>query len=203
MVASLYVQSAEFPTYADYRRAQMREHRKAWKVRNKEQYAISTNARARKRYAEEAGYAEKKSALAKATYEQNPDKIKARIRARAAVLSQTAVWQEQAREYREANKPAARAYKQAWAKKNAPRVNSRTAARRALCAAATPAWVDKQELDDVYAEARHMQMHVDHIIPLNHPLVCGLHVWANLQLLTPIDNMRKNNRFDPETYDAS
>ena len=38
--------------------------------------------------------------------------------------------------------------------------------------------------------------HVDHVVPINHPLVCGLHVPWNLQVLTGPDNVRKSNSFD-------
>lgn len=37
---------------------------------------------------------------------------------------------------------------------------------------------------------------VDHIIPVNHPLVCGLTVSWNLQLMTRADNISKGNECD-------
>ena len=36
----------------------------------------------------------------------------------------------------------------------------------------------------------------DHIIPIKHPNVSGLHVPWNLQLLTPEENVKKSNSFD-------
>lgn len=37
---------------------------------------------------------------------------------------------------------------------------------------------------------------VDHIIPLNHPLVCGLHVANNVRAVKRTTNKRKGNQFE-------
>jgi len=39
---------------------------------------------------------------------------------------------------------------------------------------------------------------VDHIIPLVHDQVCGLHVPANVQILTKAENRQKASRFDSD-----
>lgn len=104
--------------------------------------------------------------------------------------------------YRVENAEKCKEVSRRWKRANFARVLANNAGRRAVEKRATPVWADKQAINNVYEEARYMQMHVDHIVPLNHPLVCGLHVWDNLQLMNPEQNMRKNNRFDPETYYA-
>lgn len=63
---------------------------------------------------------------------------------------------------------------------------------------AIPAWADKQDIEDVYKEARYMGMVVDRIVPLRSKLVCGLHVWDNLQILSREYNNQKGNRFWPD-----
>jgi hypothetical protein len=68
------------------------------------------------------------------------------------------------------------------------------AARRA--GQAMPPWVDTAALDKVYRFAGKRRMQVDHIIPLQHPLVSGLHVPWNLQELTPRQNMAKGSHFE-------
>lgn len=83
----------------------------------------------------------------------------------------------------------------AWDKENPGKRNSYTANRRAKLQNATPAWADKSEIENLYVQAREQGMQVDHIIPLNNPLVCGLHVEYNLQLLSPIENQIKSNKF--------
>jgi len=74
------------------------------------------------------------------------------------------------------------------------------AARRALCS--MPTWSDRDGIRRVYEEAVRLTEetgiphHVDHIIPLVHPDVCGLHIPANLQVLSADENWRKSNSFD-------
>lgn len=70
---------------------------------------------------------------------------------------------------------------------------------------ATPPWANIEAINAIYKEAKRMQAqdgikrHVDHKIPLIHPLVCGLHVESNLQILTAAQNMAKKNDFAPIT----
>ena len=198
---SNYVPSEEFPTYADYRRAKQREANKAWKKRNAAKYLENENARRRRKYAADPAYADRMREKALKRYRADPEKVKARTRKYAA--ANVMECKAYLANYRVVNKASAKEYKAAWAKTNSAHVNNKNSQRRAQCSKATPKWADMESISDVYMEAKYMQMHVDHIIPLNHPLVCGLHVWENLQLLYPADNLRKNNTFDPEAYIAN
>lgn len=59
----------------------------------------------------------------------------------------------------------------------------------------TPSWANIGAISEFYAN-RPDGYHVDHIIPLNGRLVCGLHVENNLQYLTIADNLSKSNKFE-------
>ena len=62
---------------------------------------------------------------------------------------------------------------------------------------------EREVIEGFYAKAISLtgstgvQYHVDHIIPLVHPLVCGLHVSSNLQVITQQENQQKSNKFVP------
>jgi hypothetical protein len=77
--------------------------------------------------------------------------------------------------------------------------------RRSAKLNATPSWADKDAMLGVYTEAASLTKsgvttHVDHIVPLQSPLVCGLHCEANLQLLLANDNVSKGNRWWPDMW---
>lgn len=74
--------------------------------------------------------------------------------------------------------------------------------RRNAITQATPPWLNdeqKAQLHEIYVAAKEINklgngiFHVDHIVPLNHPLVCGLHVPWNLQVINAEDNRKKGN----------
>lgn len=91
-----------------------------------------------------------------------------------------------------------------WARNNKDRCNAKTALRRTLRMKASPPWLtdgDMLEIQSFYNEAQrrfeatNLRHDVDHIVPLSHPLVCGLHVPWNLQVLTSTQNRAKRNKF--------
>jgi hypothetical protein len=78
--------------------------------------------------------------------------------------------------------------------------------RRASEARATPSWADRKAVLLKWKEAKFLtgstgtQYSVDHIVPLHHPLVCGLHVENNLAVITLDENIRKSNNYWPDMW---
>ena len=86
-----------------------------------------------------------------------------------------------------------------WRRTNLPVDAATRARRRAEQDNRTPAWADLESIRAIYVEAAARGLEVDHIIPLRGRNVSGLHVEANLQLLSRPENIRKGNRYDVET----
>ena len=42
---------------------------------------------------------------------------------------------------------------------------------------------------------------VDHIVPLNHPYVSGLHNEFNLRVITALENAKKSNKYWPDMWE--
>ena len=109
-----------------------------------------------------------------------------------------------AREYYEANQEQIVTQKKEYARANPDKRNALEAKRRATKLQATPEWLTKRDfalIESYYIKAKLLELetqvkhHVDHIIPLTHPQVCGLHVPANLQVITAEENLVKGNTF--------
>ena len=71
---------------------------------------------------------------------------------------------------------------------------------------ARPSWANRSALRAFWKASREMtaatgiQHSVDHIVPLIHPLVCGLHVEDNLQIVTLAANIAKSNNHWPDMW---
>lgn len=72
---------------------------------------------------------------------------------------------------------------------------------------ATPPWADMSAIREKYYEAEALTLAtgvkyvVDHIFPLNHPRICGLHIARNLQVIPYSHNEKKSNYWCPEQDD--
>lgn len=83
-----------------------------------------------------------------------------------------------------------------WRQKNPIKERLRVSLRQRRLKLCTPPWMTKDQFRDIYLEAKLNGMNVDHIIPIKHDKVCGLHVPWNLQLLSKAENSRKSNQFN-------
>ena len=104
------------------------------------------------------------------------------------------------RKYAAANRERIRAKNKIWEAINPDKVVAKAAKRRAAKFNQSPQWADINMIGKVYAMAAFMRstgldVHVDHIIPLQGRNVCGLHVHDNLQVIRAYDNRSKSNLF--------
>lgn len=106
--------------------------------------------------------------------------------------------------YYERNKDRIAQRNKDWAEKNPGSRAKRKATRRAAEFNATPAWANLFFIGEAYhlaklrEKATGFKWHVDHIVPLNSPLVCGLHVEHNLQVIPARTNLSKSNLAWPD-----
>lgn len=169
-----------------------RARKRAWAARNRAKIAAKNAVwnranpekmrAAAKRYAK--AHPEKVRARKNAWNRRNPEKARARVAAWNAANPERR--KEAARQYREENPGKLREYQ---------------VLRRAASKRATPSWANHFFMDEAYRLARlrtkvlGYPWHVDHIVPIQHPLVCGLHVEHNLRVIPGRENQQKSNRW--------
>lgn len=94
-----------------------------------------------------------------------------------------------------------------WREANRHRVNAYASNRRAAIIQRTPKWLTEDDfsiMEFFYEWAKAIEVStgieqsVDHIIPLQGALVCGLHVPSNLQVISASENFKKSNSWNPD-----
>ena len=106
-------------------------------------------------------------------------------------------------QYYSSNKDSCKAHRDRYRAKPETKIKRAVATRRRQVKKcnAQPAWANTKYIALFYKFAKLEEVrigepvNVDHIIPLQHPKVCGLHCEHNLQLLTADANRRKFNNF--------
>lgn len=168
--------------------------------------------------ADRASNPEKYKAIAREHYARNKENMLAKAKAvrqehperhlianRKSYRKHKAKRLKQSADYDRAHPEMVRRLSKEYQQNNRGKVNAIAAKRRASLKKATPAWANLDLIREFYEDADALgvtgfKWHVDHIIPLKHDLVCGLHVHNNLQLLVASVNISKSNKFDIDSY---
>lgn len=101
----------------------------------------------------------------------------------------------QTKAWKERNPERAKEIVENWRIKNLHLKRFYCATRRAKKLQATPKWADLERIKEFYKSCP-KGYEVDHIVPLNNELVCGLHTMENLQYLTIKANREKGNKYE-------
>lgn len=92
----------------------------------------------------------------------------------------------------------------AWSKRNPHKAAENQRLHRASSRLARPGWANRFFMQEIYDLAIRRtavtgtKWTVDHIVPLRHKLVCGLHCEHNLNVVTKSANSSKGNRHWPD-----
>lgn len=111
---------------------------------------------------------------------------------------------EKNRRYVTNNPEKVKKSKKDWADRNPHKLAERRVRRRVSEKLSIPSWSESEKIKIVYQKAKWLESitglkyHVDHLIPIQGKDVCGLHVWANLQILEASLNCSKQDTYEKE-----
>lgn len=132
-------------------------------------------------------------------YLNNIDKYKNRAKIHAINNRQSK--RNSQKKFRENNKEKVKLFNKNWVAKNIDKVRYYVRTRQSKKLMATPLWVNKDKILEIYKLAKYLEMatgishHVDHIVPIKSKIVCGLHCEFNLQVITKQENLSKGNKW--------
>lgn len=106
--------------------------------------------------------------------------------------------------FRELKRDRVREIGAAYAKRHPEIFAAKAARRRLITKKACPLWANTFFISEIYDLARLRTLllgerwSVDHIVPLQSSIVCGLHVENNLRVITEKENSAKHNKYWPD-----
>lgn len=101
-------------------------------------------------------------------------------------------------EYYEKNKDKLKITQKIWNDANSGKVRHYKRVRKQKLKRAIVPWFEKAMVEKIYHEAAIRGWEVDHIVPLQSKIVCGLHCHDNLQILEKKLNRSKSNSIWPD-----
>ncbi len=125
-------------------------------------------------------------------YQRNKEKVLKQSKAyyegnKGKVLGRHKKWRDNHKAYQAE-------YDKNWREQNRGKARAKVRGYQAKKLRALPAWADKKAIVAFYSNCPD-GFEVDHIVPIQGKIVCGLHVLENLQYLPINVNRSKSNKF--------